>query len=75
MRSVTCPPREEEVPVRAIHAGVSKLSSLELMRAMESLGPDDPARALALLALDEENPALCAAIVRRLVSEIHAERE
>jgi hypothetical protein len=68
------PTRRGYVPVGAIESGLSKPSSSELLRAMESLDFDDPARALALLAIHEDDPALFAAIIRRLVSEIRSER-
>jgi hypothetical protein len=46
----------------------------ELERHLSRLPPDDPVRPLAQLAAESEEPALLAAVVRKLLLELHAER-
>lgn len=46
----------------------------DLRRALGRLDPADPIRALIELVVEDDDPALTARIVRRLVSEIRRER-
>jgi hypothetical protein len=46
----------------------------ELRRALARLEPNDPARPLVELVIEEDDPALTAAVVRRLLLEIRAEK-
>lgn len=48
--------------------------SVEVRRAMDRIPRDDPTRALVELVLEDDNPTLLAAVIRRLVAEIRAER-
>lgn len=46
----------------------------ELRAALARLASDDPIRSLVELALGDDDPALTAAISRRLLTEIRAEK-
>lgn len=46
----------------------------ELRRALARLEPNDPARPLIELVIEEDDPALTGAVVRRLLAEIRAEK-
>lgn len=49
-------------------------ASPELRRELARLEPGDPARSLVELVVDDPDPALTAAVARRLLAEIRAER-
>lgn len=46
----------------------------ELRRCYDRLEPDDPARPLIDLAMENDSPEVLAAVIRRLLAEIRAER-
>ncbi len=48
--------------------------SADLGRALARLEPGDPARSLVELAIEDPDPTLTAAVARKLLAEIHAER-
>ncbi len=47
----------------------------ETLRALAGLEQDDRARLLVELALETDEPAVTAAVVRRLIAEIRTERD
>ncbi len=50
------------------------MPSVGLRRAVERIPRDDPARALVELVLEDDDPALTSAVVRRLLAEIRSEK-
>ena len=46
----------------------------DLRRALGRLDPTDPIRALIELVVEDDDPALAAGVVRRLLAEIRIER-